>query len=425
MSSPPGTAPSANASGAVPHNSQLQELQDQLSRLTEQIHYEKAGKRKLFHSLVKLAEELRIEKQVSTTLVEQAAYWDRHWYEGGLWRSPELLPAVASQAPAAQTNASSPHALPRASRVSAIGLSDLFFSLVVVTAFTRVGVAMSHQGFVSRDSLLYFAVFWTVWSKETSYTTRFDTTDLSAQVETLLTCFLVLFASLSVQAPIQSTDGTRIMCMAALVAVLHALLHARVAATVWEEAALPKEQVGAAVEEGGPMNHNNNTSTRLDNWRLARHIRAYALFNVIMNLAEVAVWATGILRFPVDWEYRWAVVTAGVVLALRVPRAFLANDFHGTSSGHATMWSGSLGNVWLRLNQSTAGGDSHARSYCYSHSGLLEARRLVHSAPGLFAAEHCCGRQRILCLSDTYHYRLLLHRIVLPAPILHQAFVRG
>lgn len=49
-----------------------------------------------------------------------------------------------------------------------------------------------------------------------------------------------------------------------------------------------------------------------------------------MNLLETGVWCIGIFVFEETWQFRWLIFLAGVLLALRVPRAFLANDFHGT-----------------------------------------------------------------------------------------------
>jgi hypothetical protein len=210
----------------------------------------------------------------------------------------------------------------------AISLSDLFFNLVIVTAFTRVGVAISQQSaqqhaLLSDDSissLLYFAVFWNVWSKEASYSTRFDTTDLSATVETLITCFGVLFASLSVHAPINSTDGTRIMMMAAFVAGLHCFLHIRVAVS-----ASTGNRAGALSSTA----NRTEPSTSLQQLALAKTVLAYALFNVVMTFLELVTWCIGIFVLGQDFKYRWAIFLTGIVLSLRVPRAFMANDFHG------------------------------------------------------------------------------------------------
>ena len=249
---------------------------------------EKAGKRKLFHSLVKLAEELKRVRNVSQPLEEHEQYANQAWYEGGLWRAPQLLPGVDREL-------KTQRARPRA----AVSLSDLFFNLVIVTGFTRVGVAITYSGQVTTDSLLYFAVFWTIWSKEASYTTRFDTTDLSAKAGTLVTCFAVLFASLSVSTPIGSTGGIRVSMCAAFCSLLHIFLMARV--YWWHRSADANSVEGTA--------------------------KSYALYNCVMNFLESANWICGFLVVP-D-AYRWISFTVGVLLALRIPRAVLSNDFHG------------------------------------------------------------------------------------------------
>ena len=48
-----------------------------------------------------------------------------------------------------------------------------------------------------------------------------------------------------------------------------------------------------------------------------------------MTLLEAIVWIVGMAVVPVDSTYRWVVFLVGVVCALRVPRSFLENDFHG------------------------------------------------------------------------------------------------
>jgi hypothetical protein len=250
---------------------------------------EKAGKRKLFHSLVKLASELKRVRNEANPLREHAAYANQTWYEGGMWRAPTVLPGVQQQRG-------------KIARLrEAISLSDLFLNLVIVTAFTRVGVAITQSGTLSYTSLLYFAIFWTIWNKEASYSTRFDTTDLSAQAGTLVTCFAVLFASLSVDSSLQSVDGTRIMMMAAFCALLHCGLMGRV--YWWHRAAAFNS--------------------------LEHHVQRYAYYNLILNLIEAAIWISGILA-PQDLTYRWVFFLSGVLCSLRIPRAFMGNDFHGT-----------------------------------------------------------------------------------------------
>ena len=121
---------------------QLNELAEQLDKANRQIHQEKAGKRKIFHSLVKLANELKRSKEATP----------QPWYEGGLWRNQvQVLPGVGN---------------PGARGTEAVSLSDLFLDLVIVTAFTRVGEAISNSQHISMETVLYFGVFWTIWSKE-------------------------------------------------------------------------------------------------------------------------------------------------------------------------------------------------------------------------------------------------------------------
>jgi Bacterial low temperature requirement A protein (LtrA) len=320
------------------------DLPGQLEYYKEQIALEKAGKRKLFHSLVKLANELRKMKDRATPMEEQREYYyNRPWYQGGMWRAPAVLPAleILETAAAESGHPIQQHQMPQEPDpnfqlqqmqqqpfdaqpdksfglllASPISLSDLFFSLVVVTAFTRVGVGVSQKGALELFHLLYFAVFWTVWSKEASYSTRFDTTDLSASVTTLVTSLAVLFACLSSQAPIPTNDGTRIMIMAGSVAILHCLLHVRVAMTTFDRPALDPVSAASAVPATDALTH---------------HVRAYAIYNIAMNACEAVTWGVGIFILPVNWEYRWTIFLLGIVFALRIPRAFLSNDFHGAS----------------------------------------------------------------------------------------------
>ena len=147
---------------------------------------------------------------------------------------------------------------------------------------------------------MYFAVFWTIWSKEASYSTRFDTSDLSAKTEALLTCFAVLFASLSASQSMDSSGGVRIMKMAAFCAFLHFGLMGRV---FWSYRSAEPNTVDY-------------------------HVRQYGLYHTVMNLIEATIWILGAAFVPVT--YRWVVFATGALLGLRIPRAFLANDFHGT-----------------------------------------------------------------------------------------------
>jgi len=269
-----------------------------VSYYKKEVKKEKAGKRKLYLSLVKLAEELKKIRSDAANLEERAQYRNQAWYEGGLWRAPKVLPEVQRNVADYQ------RARPR----EAISLSDMFLNLVIVTGFTRVGLAITSVGSVELEHLLYFAVFWTIWGKETSYATRFDTTDLSAQLETLLTCFAVLFASLSVSLPMSSEGGVRIMIMAAFCSSMHLCLMLRV---LWWY-----------------MDASNNS--------VEYHVKQYAVYNIIMSFAEATSWIIGI--FYAVPSHRWIVFLVGVLLALRIPRSILPNDFHAANSQRGVLF---------------------------------------------------------------------------------------
>jgi Bacterial low temperature requirement A protein (LtrA) len=277
-------AMSAGDMSAADPNGTIAAIKD-IAYYRNEIKKEKAGKRKLFHALHKLAGELKKVK----SKVKEDAYRNTAWYEGGLWRAPQVLPE------AQRTTSTQDRARPR----DAISLSDMFFNLVVVVGFTRVGLAITRTSAVKIEDLLYFATFWTIWGKEASYSSRFDTTDLSAKVETLLACFAVLFASLSVSLPMDSEGGARIMYMAGFCSFLHFGLSARV---LWWY---------------------RDAST----YSVDQHVKNYATFNTLMNLIETSTWICGVFFVPTN--YRWIVFLVAVAMALRVPRAFLANDFHG------------------------------------------------------------------------------------------------
>jgi len=265
-----------------------------ISYYVNEIKKEKAGKRKLFHALHKLAGELKKVK----SQVKEDSYKNTNWYEGGLWRAPQVLPE------AQRTTSTQDVARPR----DAISLSDMFFNLVVVVGFTRVGLAITRTSAVKLEDLLYFATFWTIWGKEASYSSRFDTTDLSAKLETLFACFAVLFASLSVSLPMESEGGARIMYMAGFCSFMHFALSARV---LWW--------------------YKDATINTID-----QHVKNYAIFNTAMNMLETCTWVFGVIFVP--RQYRWIVFLAGVGLALRVPRAFLANDFHAANSQRGVLF---------------------------------------------------------------------------------------
>lgn len=283
--------PKKKKSGTASALVMLADSQKELNETKEQLNVERTAKKKLYSSLVKLANELKRERRKNE---DRAGQETSNWYEGGMWRAPRVLPGLGiNEGKEESTLQRQP-----------IGLSDLFFTLVTVTAFTRVGMVVADRNTLDGTSLAYFAIFWFIWSKETSYTTRFETSDVSAQVVTLLTCFAVLFGSLSTMGSMKSEDGTRIMMVAAFVAVLHLWLHVRV--FFWY-----RDSLRGTVEA---------------------HVRNFAVFTICLTFLEAVTWCVGIWILPMDSDYRWIIFVVGILLSFRVPRSFLANDFHAASS---------------------------------------------------------------------------------------------
>ena len=285
----------------------ISELEHSLDQESKKLNKEKDAKRKLYSSLVKLAKELKKQRVESRNLLAQAQYASQAWYEGGMWRAPSLLPGVEQHSNNNNNDNKHSRQSQRARLRESIGLSELFFNLVIVTAFTRVGMNVSQRGRLTLDGFLYFAVVWMIWTKDVNYSTRFDSTDLFSQLINLLTCFATLFGSLSMQSSIDSVDGTRIMGMAAFVALLHFILHVRIAVCYRNADDL-----------------------------LGRKAKNYAVYASIKLFLEVATWVVGIV-WPftpfANWPYllnrRWVFFVGALAFSMRVPGAFLANDFHG------------------------------------------------------------------------------------------------
>lgn len=265
----------------------LADTEISLAGLKVQVKDEKAAKRKLYASLVKLAQEFKRLRTEVQPLKDAMDYANRPWYEGGMWRHPSILPGAASQ------------------QVKSVlrqptGLSGYFFNLVIVTAFSRVGISIAENRSLTVDSLLYFAVVWMIWTKDLAYCTRFDFTDLSFELVNLLTCIAVLFGSLSTSAEIDTEGGMRVMMMAAFVAILHSLLHLRVA--LWFRRAA---------------------------YDSIEHIAyRHAVFSCLMTLCEAATWTVGV-ALPEMPGMRWIIFVIGLAFSCaRLPNTF-QSDFNG------------------------------------------------------------------------------------------------
>eukprot|EP00586_Coscinodiscus_wailesii_P006441 CAMPEP_0172489658 /NCGR_PEP_ID=MMETSP1066-20121228/19822_1 /TAXON_ID=671091 /ORGANISM="Coscinodiscus wailesii, Strain CCMP2513" /LENGTH=571 /DNA_ID=CAMNT_0013257695 /DNA_START=78 /DNA_END=1793 /DNA_ORIENTATION=+ len=294
---------SGSASGAPTDGSSQEEY---IYQLTCDLEKEKARKGKLYSSVLALSEELKELKDTTSSLLAASAYANRTWYDGGLWRGPELLPDVLRG-----SGGFGDGTLIR----EPVSLTDLFLDLVIVTAFSRVGETIQVLGSgggmaVNGAVVSYFLVFWLIWEKESSYATRFDTTDLSSQAETLLTCFAVLFGSLSVTSSFDNEDCTRIMVVAAFVALLHFCLHFRVA-YLYRDAHFQSDGYFA---------------------------KKYAIMTMVMTFAEFVTWIVGIAFVSVESKRRWVVFLVGILLSLRVPKAFISNDFHAASSKRGVLF---------------------------------------------------------------------------------------
>ena len=290
----------------------IKKLQTELDQVHELLTNEKNAKQKIFSSLVKLAKELKHTKAESEVLHEATAYANRAWYEGGIWRAPQLLPSAMRNEMSSGHGEGTGGSEVATNMREPVSLTDLFLDLVIVVAFSRVGNGIEIKGSVDGESIAFFAVFWLIWLKEASYSTRFDTSDLSSQVETLLTCFAVLFGSLlsSTNNSFNSSDATRIMMIAAFVAVLHFLLHWRVA-SIYRFSEINSEGYIA---------------------------KQYALFIMGMTASEFCVWLIGIVILPESSPFRWIVFVIGILFSLRVPKAILANDFHAASSKRGVLF---------------------------------------------------------------------------------------
>jgi hypothetical protein len=295
------TEPETQPAGPLtPSRQKAARLKEKLTKTRNDLHTEKLMKHRLYKGLVKLASELKDARTECKELAQQREMEDKNWYDGGMWRGPELLPGI--QAVARKRMVTGVKSVPDKRGKDAVSLSDLFFDLVIVTAFTRVGVAIQDRGGLDGASLAYFCIFWLIWGKEASFSTRFDTTDLSSQVETLLTCFAVLFGSLSSTAMFDSGDATRMMVVAAFVSLLHFFLHLRV--WYWFR------DVNCASE--------------------MICVKNYAAYIMIFTAMEFLTWTVGIFAFSETSSWRGYLFLVAILLSLRLPRTFLANDFHGT-----------------------------------------------------------------------------------------------
>lgn len=299
----------------------LNKAEKDLQSAKENTKVEKEAKKKLYGSLVKLAQELKKTKQENEELIERSQMDalqpalkrsspqmddmnSNSWYKGGLWRTPELLPGLIEVEGDNNENGSRVRGFREE-----ISFTDLFLDLIVVTAFSRVGSSIKDYG-LSWPALTFFCIFLQIWRKETAYATRFDNTDLSSTLSTLMNSFAILFGSISADSDnFHNEDSTRIMAVAAFAALLHLWLHLRVYA---------KFQGRPGVEHA-----------------LARK---YAGLTVLTSLVEAIIWLYGIYYMDPNSKYRWTVFATGILASIKIPRVFLPNDFHAATTKRGVLF---------------------------------------------------------------------------------------
>jgi len=306
------------ANTSMPANADNEE--QRIHQLQQELQEAVAGKRILYTGLKKIALELKASRAECRSLKSQSQSSQQSqqhsvWYEHGMWRSPQLLNGIMQQY---NTSTNSNNNAQYTTKPMDVSLSDLFLDLATVTAFTRVGVAIQRNS-VTTESICYLVLFWILWTKEAAYSTRFDTTDLSARVQTLVTCFAILFGSLSTTASLDSRNGgTTLMVVALFLSTLHLLLHAR----VWLST--------TTTYYSNSRNHNTNLQE-------IKATRSYATYIMTMSLCESITWCTGIFWLPV--HYRHYLFLFAFLFSLRLPtRTTLPNDFYAACSKRGVLF---------------------------------------------------------------------------------------
>ena len=277
-------------------------MKDKLQKTKRELHEEKLIKRKLYLALTKVADQLKAV-QAENKLLQSGNKYHQHLSTSGL-RGVNLLPSIKYHIDQTQrANESTRKNLPVDSfNREAISLSDLFFDAVIVIAFTTVGKnfhtpeTTSNPLYSNVDvySFTCFLIFWFIWAKDTSYKTRFGPDPLS-QMMTVITCFAVVFGSLSItQTPtFDSASSLSIMVMAAFVSLVHMFLNLRV--WFW----FKNTEISA--------------------------VKQYAKWNTIMNCCEFINWSIGIYN-----NFCHGVIFAcGILFSVRFPWMMMENDFHG------------------------------------------------------------------------------------------------
>lgn len=145
-----------------------------LESIQTQLSQEKSGKRKIFHSLVKVANELRRTRTTTQPILNVHAQHTNNWYSSGLIVStPKLLPGV-HLTNSSSTSSSSTAAL----GYNAMQTLPIFFYIVMVSS-------LCHNN-NNTNTITNYCILYNILFKEIHYSTRFDTSDIVGQVVLLV-----------------------------------------------------------------------------------------------------------------------------------------------------------------------------------------------------------------------------------------------
>ena len=86
---------SANNVGDISTQPLNEPPNDEVTKLKTSLQREKAAKRKMYSYLVKIADELKTLRNESEQLIQASEFARKAWYEGGMWRGPNVLPGAA------------------------------------------------------------------------------------------------------------------------------------------------------------------------------------------------------------------------------------------------------------------------------------------------------------------------------------------
>lgn len=86
---------SANNVGEISTQPLNEPPNDEVTKLKTSLQREKAAKRKMYSYLVKIADELKTLRNESEQLIQASEFARKAWYEGGMWRGPNVLPGAA------------------------------------------------------------------------------------------------------------------------------------------------------------------------------------------------------------------------------------------------------------------------------------------------------------------------------------------